>query len=120
MKNVYIVEMKRVYTRKKHGRNFFLKFIDKFIEENQKIWKELVLNYQAKDFVQLKHNLHKLSGVGATIGAIGYYDVLHLAYKNIDSENEISDEEFTVLLNSSKGVEKEMNEIKLKWQQSDS
>ena len=102
------------------GRNFFLKFIDKFIEENQKIRKELVLNYQVKDFVQLKHNLHKLSGVGATIGAIGYHDVLHLAYKNIDSENEISDEEFTVLLNSSKGVEKEMNEIKLKWQQSDS
>ena len=102
------------------GRNFFLKFIDKFIDENQKIWKELVLNYQAKDFVQLKRNLHKLSGVGATIVAIWYHDVLHLAYKNIDSENEISDEEFTVLLNSSKGVEKEMNEIKLKWQQSDS
>jgi len=40
-------------------------------------------------------------------------------YKNVDSGIEITDEEFSVLLNSSKDIEKEMNEIKEKWQQND-
>ena len=70
-------------------------------------------------YLKLKHNLHKISGIGASIGANQYYNILHLAYTNIDSGREMSDEEFSVLINSSKDVEKGMNEIKLKWQQSD-
>ncbi len=101
------------------GRKVFMKFIDQFIEHNQKIWSELTLNFKLKDTLRLKHNLHKLAGIGASIGAVGYCDILHLAYTNIDSGNEISDEEFSVLLNSSKDIEKGMNEIKEKWQQSD-
>ena len=69
--------------------------------------------------MRLKHNLHKLAGIGASIGASGYCNILHLAYKNVDSGIEITDEEFSVLLNSSKDIEKEMNEIKEKWQQND-
>ena len=101
------------------GRKVFIKFIDKFIEHNQKIWSELILSFKIKDTLRLKDNLHKLAGIGASIGAVGYCDILHLAYTNIDSGNEISDEEFSVLLNSSKDIEKGMNEIKEKWQQSD-
>ena len=101
------------------GRKVFMKFIDQFIEHNQKIWSELTLNFKLKDTLRLKHNLHKLAGIGASIGASGYCNILHLAYKNVDSGIEITDEEFSVLLNSSKDIEKEMNEIKEKWQQND-
>ena len=40
-------------------------------------------------------------------------------FANKNGKGQISEEEFLVLINSSKEVEKGMNQIKVKWQQSE-
>ena len=91
-------------------------FIDKFIVQNQEIWVELIYDYEVQDVEKLKLNLHKLSGIASTMGADGYYEILHEAYSTLKSGEDVSNEEFEVMKVASKDIEKGFTEIKEKWQ----
>ena len=94
----------------------FIKFIDKFTVQNEEIWTELISDYKVKDLEKLKTNLHKLSGIATTMGADGYFEILHEAYSTLKTGGDVSQEEFQVMIGASKDIEKGFIEIKEKWQ----
>lgn len=95
----------------------YFKYVDKFIDQNNCIWLELNSDFSVKNFDSIMANFHKLSGIAASIGASDYADILNDAYKTLHKEDEISNEEFIVLQNLGKEVERSFNKIKLKWKE---
>ena len=119
--NSFLINEEKINTNAEllGGSEKFISYIDKFLNHNQKIWEELNFSFKENEIEQLKENFHKLSGIAVSIGASGYYEILNVAYSIAQSGGQISEEEFLVLINSSKEVEKGMNQIKVKWQQSE-
>ncbi len=99
------------------GRKNFIKFIDKFLSENKSIWMELNTKFTVKEGDELKANLHKLSGISSSMGAVGYAELLNEAYKTLDHGRFISDEEFVVLRGASEEVDQGFREIMKRWQE---
>lgn len=99
------------------GEKAFIKFIDKYLLENKSIWAELNSDFAVKGNDKLKENLHKLSGISASMGAGGYSELLNEAYKTLQENKEISNEEFEVLSAYCKEVDEAFKEIKKRWQE---
>lgn len=102
------------------GPKKFIKFIDKFLKENNAIWTELYSDFAVKGVDKLKDNLHKLSGISASMGAGGYSELLNEAYKTLKENKEISKEEFDVLNFACEEVSVAFKEIKNRWQERES
>ncbi len=99
------------------GWTIFSKFVDKFIDQNESIFKEIKLAFNGEEIAQLSLDLHKLSGIASSMGATGYYEILHEAYSSLARGAEFSDEEFGVLEMASKEVNEKFKEIKTEWEE---
>jgi len=98
------------------GDKVFIKFIDKFLQENRAIWELLEAAFYADDREVLLSNIHKLSGISTSMCADGYYELLNAVYQILKQKGEISEEEMKMLHASSYQLEDDFKKLKLSWQ----
>lgn len=94
----------------------FSKFIDKFLIQNQEIIEVIKNSHQKNETDLLSLELHKLSGIATSMGAVGYYEILHEAHISIKCGNILSVEELNIILGASEEIDKDFKKIKLEWQ----
>lgn len=100
------------------GKLLFTEFIDKFIIQNNTIFKEIILAYNngSDQEEELAVALHKLSGISSSMGAKGYSEILQEAYSSVKKAIEFSKEEFTILESASKEVNQKFSKLKEEWE----
>lgn len=98
------------------GKSVYMKFIQKFIDQNTSLIKEIKLSHAESRTEECSLELHKLSGIASSMGAMGYYEILHEAHGVAKLGNEISDEEMEVICASSEEVNDSFNEIMKEWE----
>lgn len=98
------------------GKSIYNKFIDKFIQQNDEIIKEIKLSYAECRREDYSLALHKLSGIASSMGATGYYEVLHEAHSVSKLNKDVSEEEMQVIYASAIEVNECFTEIRKEWE----
>jgi hypothetical protein len=98
------------------GKSIYNKFIDKFIQQNDEIIKEIKLSHAECRREDYSLALHKLSGIASSMGATGYYEVLHEAHSVSKLNKDVSEEEMQVIYASAIEVNECFTEIRKEWE----
>lgn len=101
------------------GKLVFVKFIDKFIEQNNSIFAEITALHKAgsNKQVELGLALHKLIGIANSMSANGYAEVLAEAYSSVKRGVDLSDEEYSVMNITRDQVNDEFEKLKEEWEE---
>lgn len=90
----------------------YFTFIDRFLVENTTICGEMTEALKHGNFKNLALLLHKLGGIASSVGAIGYFEILHSRYIAIKEGRGVSAEELNTILQLGEETNIKLNNLK--------